>query len=322
MISSTYHSTANNKADVLSFTTLIMNNKPKNPEKKPFDRIAYNKEYQKQYRKKNSEKSKAYQEEYHKNNSEKIKTYRKQYREANQDKIKKHRKENAEKEKAYQKEYRKKLQQLKLKKETDPNKKPFNKKEYFKQYQKNNAEKIKQKKLQYRLLNKEKIKESRKKNYYNNIDICRQRSRNYRDCNKEKCSLRDKKYREEKKEELKINKRKYVKKRRNEDILFKIISSLRSRLRSVMKYKNTKKCKKTLELTGCTLEFLYNYLETKFTKGMSWNNYGKFGWHIDHIIPCSSFDMSNPEEQKKCFHYTNLQPLWWLDNLKKSNKIL
>ena len=89
-----------------------------------------------------------------------------------------------------------------------------------------------------------------------------------------------------------------------------------------MIYKNTKKCKKTLELTGCTLEFLYNYLESKFTKGMSWDNYGKFGWHIDHIIPCSSFDMSNPEEQKKCFHYTNLQPLWWLDNLKKSNKIM
>jgi hypothetical protein len=53
---------------------------------------------------------------------------------------------------------------------------------------------------------------------------------------------------------------------------------------------------------------------------MSWNNYGIKGWHIDHIKPCSSFDLSDLEQQKKCFHYTNLQPLWWYDNLIKSDK--
>ena len=48
-------------------------------------------------------------------------------------------------------------------------------------------------------------------------------------------------------------------------------------------------------------------------------NYGTFGWHIDHIRPCSSFDLTDLEQQKQCFHYTNLQPLWWFDNIKKSS---
>ena len=54
---------------------------------------------------------------------------------------------------------------------------------------------------------------------------------------------------------------------------------------------------------------------------MTWKNHGLKGWHIDHIIPCAAFDLTKEEEQKKCFHYSNLQPLWWIDNLKKSNKM-
>ena len=52
---------------------------------------------------------------------------------------------------------------------------------------------------------------------------------------------------------------------------------------------------------------------------MTWQNHGKFGWHIDHINPCSRFNLSDIEQQKQCFHYSNLQPLWWWENLKKSN---
>jgi hypothetical protein len=63
------------------------------------------------------------------------------------------------------------------------------------------------------------------------------------------------------------------------------------------------------------------YLETKFHDGMNWNNYGKRGWHIDHIKPCAAFNLTNVTEQRACFHYTNLQPLWWYDNLKKADKI-
>lgn len=53
---------------------------------------------------------------------------------------------------------------------------------------------------------------------------------------------------------------------------------------------------------------------------MSWENRGNFGWHVDHIKPCASFDLTKPEEQAKCFHYTNLQPLWARENIAKGDK--
>jgi hypothetical protein len=81
-----------------------------------------------------------------------------------------------------------------------------------------------------------------------------------------------------------------------------------------------KKSHSIMELTGCTLEFLRGYLESRFLADMTWENYGKFGWHIDHIRPCASFDLSDPEQQKICFHYTNLQPLWAKDNHSKGAK--
>jgi len=58
----------------------------------------------------------------------------------------------------------------------------------------------------------------------------------------------------------------------------------------------------------------------QFKPGMTWDNYGYYGWHIDHKVPCSNFDLSKPEEQYKCFHYTNLQPLWAEENLIKGGK--
>ena len=71
-----------------------------------------------------------------------------------------------------------------------------------------------------------------------------------------------------------------------------------------------------------SMEELKYYLEGKFQSGMTWENHGFRGWHIDHILPCSSFDFTKIEEQKKCFHYTNLQPLWAHENLTKAEKII
>jgi hypothetical protein len=112
----------------------------------------------------------------------------------------------------------------------------------------------------------------------------------------------------------------YRNKKYNTDILYKIENNLRSRINIALK--RSKKSKKTKELVGCSLEELKNHLESQFKEGMSWDNYAFKGWHIDHIIPCAFFNLEDPEEQKKCFHFTNLQPLWWYENIKKSDKIL
>jgi hypothetical protein len=75
----------------------------------------------------------------------------------------------------------------------------------------------------------------------------------------------------------------------------------------------------TMALLGCTISHLIAHLESLFQDGMSWQNHGRDGWHIDHIRPCASFDLADPEQQRQCFHYTNLQPLWAGDNLRKGS---
>jgi 5-methylcytosine-specific restriction endonuclease McrA len=107
------------------------------------------------------------------------------------------------------------------------------------------------------------------------------------------------------------------KKKRNTDPLFKLADCVRSRINKV--FRGESKSKKTLDILGCTFKELIKYTEKLFQPGMSWENHGRIGWHIDHIIPLSS--AKNKEELLKLCHYTNLQPLWALDNLKKSNKI-
>jgi len=74
-------------------------------------------------------------------------------------------------------------------------------------------------------------------------------------------------------------------------------------------------------LTGCSIKHFLEYVESKFEHGMTWNNYGKGlkRWGVDHIKPCASFDLSKPEEQKTCFNYKNLRPMWNKDNFSKSS---
>lgn len=85
------------------------------------------------------------------------------------------------------------------------------------------------------------------------------------------------------------------------------------------KSSKSKKMNKTEELIGITILDLKKHLEKQFKEGMTWDNHGK--WHIDHRVPLNSFDLTNPEEQKKAFHYTNLQPLWAKENLSKGSRI-
>ena len=80
----------------------------------------------------------------------------------------------------------------------------------------------------------------------------------------------------------------------------------------------TQKAKSTLELIGCSISELRAHIEAQFKPGMTWANHGK--WHIDHIRPCASFNLTDPEQQRQCFNYKNLQPLWAEENLRKSDK--
>ena len=109
------------------------------------------------------------------------------------------------------------------------------------------------------------------------------------------------------------------KKRMVSDPAYKLSEGLRSRTRCAMLGKQ--KATTTMELLGCTFEHARAHIESQFTDGMSWNNWSMTGWHIDHIIPCASFDLTDPEQQRQCFHYTNLQPLWAKDNLQKGDKM-
>lgn len=139
-------------------------------------------------------------------------------------------------------------------------------------------------------------------------------SQNYYLENKDRLNLQHKEYNyANRKKQAKIFKDRY-----NSDLSFKMKHLLRRRLRHAIKGKI--KTKSAKELLGCDILYFRTYIEKQFLKGMSWDNHGE--WHIDHIKPCDSFDLSDIKQQKQCFHYTNLQPLWAKDNLKKSNKII
>jgi hypothetical protein len=121
-------------------------------------------------------------------------------------------------------------------------------------------------------------------------------------------------------EKYKEGQKEYGKKRFKEDPLFACKKNLRDRLGKALKSKKWKKDTHFSEYIGCDLETLKKHLESKFTEGMTWNNrgFGKDKWTIDHIIPLSS--AKTPEEMYKLSHYTNLQPMWYLDNIHKSDK--
>ena len=156
-------------------------------------------------------------------------------------------------------------------------------------------------KLEYMRNNKERFNLSAKK--LRDLNRLKNPEKFYSDNNK-----RGKRYTQKNKEKIKL-------KRQNID--YRLRSNLRSRILNFLKSVNIKKTNKTLEIVGCTPQFLKEYLEKQFTHGMSWSNYGE--WHIDHIIPLSS--TKNKDEIYKLCHYSNLQPLWAKDNLVKSNKI-
>lgn len=133
--------------------------------------------------------------------------------------------------------------------------------------------------------------------------------------NREHSLQQAKKYQELNKEKVQAYQREYRKKRYAEDPQYRIAQTLRARLNGALK--NKQKTGSAIKDLRCSVEFLMKHLESKFVDGMTWDNYGE--WEIDHIIPVSQFDLSNREELLKACNYTNLQPLWEKDNIRKSN---
>lgn len=139
----------------------------------------------------------------------------------------------------------------------------------------------------------------------------------------EECSNKNKKnqlpYRLTKPIEEKIWRKNYYKNNLSKNLLWRIKHNLNTRMIGLVSIHTKKGKDRTLQIIGCTIEELKLYLEKQFKDGMSWGNYGhkKGQWSIDHIIPCCNFDLMKDEDRKKCFHYSNIQPLW---NNKNSGK--
>jgi hypothetical protein len=153
--------------------------------------------------------------------------------------------------------------------------------------------------------------ESRK----NNPEKFAEREKIYRLNNPNKVKLRRKTYYENNKEKQ----FKYVRERSKTDPIFKLGNNMRRRISIFFTLNNITKRNKTFDIVGCTPEFLKEHIEKQFTEKMSWGLMGKY-IHIDHIIPLSS--AKTEEEVYQLCHYTNLQPLWAEDNLRKGNKII
>ena len=129
-----------------------------------------------------------------------------------------------------------------------------------------------------------------------------------------------KQYRLKNKEKELARNREYYNNKANTDMDYKLNRTLRARINMAIKLQYGIKSIKSIELLGADIDTVRQYLESKFQKGMSWENHGTYGWHIDHVKPCDAFDLTDPNQQKECFNYKNLQPLWAEENLKKGKK--
>lgn len=209
--------------------------------------------------------------------------------------------------------------------------------EYYKAYRIKNAEALKAKRQEFRRLNPDVVREWKARDYQKHRDKRLATIRRYRESdpnrtkrrraeeykkNYDRYKAQAKRWKSKNQERV-VELRKLYRHRRNElrrgrystDIRYKIESSLRSRISHAIRTGKTKKSARTLALTGCSIDELMQHLEKKFVPGMNWDNYGE--WHIDHIRPCASFDLADREQQRQCFHYSNLQPLWAIDNFRK-----
>jgi len=153
-------------------------------------------------------------------------------------------------------------------------------------------------------------------------------SKRRRKANPEAAKERDLRYRLKTPVEKKRATRNMAQRKAMRDPVKKLRSTLRKQLLEILKHKGVRRQESALELVGCSVQELKTHLENQFVEGMSWENHGvqrvngPRKWHIDHITPVDSFDLFDIDQRKQCFHYLNLRPMWGIENIQKSNKIL
>ena len=159
-----------------------------------------------------------------------------------------------------------------------------------------------------------------------NQEVIRQKKHDYHQVNKEWINAKNKIYQETHKDEIQEYKQQWAREQYANDLNYRIGSILRARLHGAMK--RNQKIGSAVQDLGCSIDELKQHLEAQFYphpetgEVMTWENYGLYGWHIDHIQPLDSFDLRDREQFLKAVHYTNLQPLWACDNLRKGARVI
>lgn len=170
----------------------------------------------------------------------------------------------------------------------------------------------------YKRENRSKLLISERRYRKDHPEMKRKADKKYYAKNKESIRARQREWEKENADRLREHNRLRGIKYRKENPSVRVAQSIRARINGVLNGRI--KSGSTFDLLGCDRNGLANHLEVQFKNEMSWDNYGE--WHIDHIKPCASFDLTNPKEQSECFHYSNLQPLWALENLRKHCKTM
>ncbi len=190
-----------------------------------------------------------------------------------------------------------------------------------KAYHEANLEEIRARKKAYREANREKIMVKDKAYREANREVILAKKKSYHEANREKILAKKKTYREANPEKIMASNLEYRRNRLINDPIYRQIHNTRSNLGRILH--GTGSHQPTLDLLGCTGQEWRDHLESLWTEGMSWDNYGhgKGKWQCDHIIPVSAFDQTDPEQQKECWNYLNTQPLWAEDNMAKGSTI-
>lgn len=179
---------------------------------------------------------------------------------------------------------------------------------------------------QYAIENKAQIKQKQHEYYQNNKLELQNKNKSYRLANTDKINEQRKEYRS--REEVKLHikqknaaylpiRKQQIKEKRKSNMNFKLSEIMRSKIHKMIKGHPTS----YKQLIGCDEVHLIKWLEFRFDDNMNWNNFGTY-WQIDHVLPINKFNFANLNEQKICFHWTNLQPLNALENRQKSDKLM